>query len=192
MNETEFEHADDRATLAALARTLPPVAPPDDLFDRVLGEISGEATVVPLRPRRWRVALGGLAVVAAAAALVLAVVTTTESGGPAARTTLEAKDGSSVTGEAELFDPDLAGGRVTIALRDVPPAPSGHHYEVWVLREGTNEMEAVGAFTPTSEKVNLDLQLPGPGDFVAVDISVEENGGPPEHSGTSLAGGSFA
>ena len=54
------------------------------------------------------------------------------------------------------------------------------------------EMEAVGAFTPTSGDVELDLPLPGPGDYAAVDVSVEEDGGPPAHSDTSLAGGTFS
>ena len=37
----------------------------------------------------------------------------------------------------------------------------------------------------------LELPLPGPGDYRAVDVSVEADGGPPEHSSVSLAGGSF-
>ena len=39
--------------------------------------------------------------------------------------------------------------------------------------------------------VELDLPLPGPGNDAAVDISVEEDEGPPAHSDTSLAGGTF-
>ena len=57
--------------------------------------------------------------------------------------------------------------------------------------DGGGEMESVGAFTPTSNDVELDLPLPGPGDYAAVDVSVEEDGGPPVHSDTSLAGGTF-
>ena len=49
-----------------------------------------------------------------------------------------------------------------------------------------------GVFTPTSSDVELELPLPGPGDYAAVDVSVEENGGPPAHSDTSLAGGTFS
>ena len=67
-----------------------------------------------------------------------------------------------------------------VTLRDVPPAPSGHHYEVWVLRRnGGGQMEAIGSFTPTSQTVKLDLPLPGAGDYAAVDISVEQDGGSP-------------
>ena len=38
-------------------------------------------------------------------------------------------------------------------------------------------MEAVGAFTPNGSQVRLKLGLPGPGDYEAVDISVEPDGG---------------
>jgi hypothetical protein len=81
---------------------------------------------------------------------------------------------------------------VQLTLRDVPPAPSSHHYEVWVLRRnGGGQMEAIGSFTPTSKTVKLDLPLPGAGDYVAVDISVQQDGGSPLHSNTSLANGAF-
>jgi len=43
----------------------------------------------------------------------------------------------------------------------------------------------------TSSDVTLDLPLPAPGNYAAMDISVQANDGPPTHSGTSLAGASF-
>ena len=52
-------------------------------------------------------------------------------------------------------------------------------------------MTAVGSFTPASRNVKLKLPLPEPGDYAAVDISVQENGGPAAHSSVSLAGGAF-
>jgi hypothetical protein len=51
--------------------------------------------------------------------------------------------------------------------------------EVWVLRrEAEGEMEAVGVFVPTSATPDLEFRLPGPGDYEAVDVSVEPDGGP--------------
>ena len=98
-----------------------------------------------------------------------------------------------VRGQAELFAPESDSGRLVLELEDVPDAPAGHHYAVWVLRPGTGvEMEPVGAFSPNGGSARLDLPLPGPGEYVAVDISVQEDGGSPVHSGTSLAGASFA
>jgi hypothetical protein len=52
-------------------------------------------------------------------------------------------------------------------------------------------MEAVGVFTPIAQDVELELRLPGPGTYRAVDVSVEPDGGSAEHSGRSLAGGRF-
>ena len=69
----------------------------------------------------------------------------------------------------------------------MPPPPVDHFYEVWVLRAGTDVMVSVGTFTPESSDVHLELSLPAPGAYAAVDISVEDSGGPQEHSGTSLA-----
>jgi len=40
--------------------------------------------------------------------------------------------------------------------------------------------------------VKLDLPLPGAGDYAALDISVQQDGGSPEHSNTSLANGAFS
>ncbi len=186
----------DRATLAFVERSLPRLTPPADMFDRILAEIRPEATVVPLRPRAHRRAVVSVvgAVAAVAAVVLIAVVALggDDLGSPDARAAISGKSDPSVTGEAVLYGATSDGGTVQVSLRDVPAAPSGHHYEVWVLRsDAGGEMEAVGSFTPTSSDVDLKLPLPGPGDYAAVDVSVEENGGPPAHSDTSLAGGTF-
>ena len=187
----------DRATLAVVEQSLPRVVPPDDMFDRILAEIRPEATVVPLRPRAHRrVAVPVVGAVAAIAAVVLIAVIAlrgNDLGSPDARAAISGKSDPTVTGEAALYGATADGGTVRVSLHGVPLAPSGHHYEVWVLRRNAGgEMEAVGSFTPTSSDVRLDLPLPGPGDYAAVDVSVEENGGPPIHSDTSLAGGTFS
>ena len=52
-------------------------------------------------------------------------------------------------------------------------------------------MEAVGTFTADGDDARLELRLPGPGDYQAVDVSIEPDSGPAEHSGISLAGGTF-
>lgn len=197
MDDADLLTPDDRETLAKLERSLPRVRPADDLFDRILAEVRPEATVVPLHRASRRRLLApalGVAAAAAAAAVAIAVVATGGDGlgSPDARAAISGKSAPAVTGEAALYAAGSAGGTVLVSLQDVPPAPSGHHYEVWVLREGSEEMEAVGVFVPDSESVELELELPGPGPYVAVDISVEEDGGPPAHSDTSLAGGTFS
>jgi hypothetical protein len=193
--QREFE--EDQATIAFLAQALPRVTPPADMFDRILAEIRPTATVVPLRPRAHRRVIvpiaGALAAVAAVVLIAVVALGGDNLGTPDARAAISGKSDPSVSGEAELFGVNADGGTVRVSLRNVPPAPSGHHYEVWVLREeGGGAMESVGVFTPTSSDVELDLPLPGPGNYAAVDVSVEEDDGPPAHSDTSLAGGAFA
>ena len=193
-DENQFEI--DQATLAFVERSLPRVTPPADMFDRILAEIRPEATVVPLRPKAHRRAIvpvaGALAAVAAVVLIAVVALGGDDLGPPDARAAISGKSDPSVSGEAELFGVNADGGTVRVSLRDVPPPPSGHHYEVWVLREeGGGAMESVGVFTPTSSAVELDLPLPGPGNYAAVDVSVEEDDGPPAHSDTSLASGAF-
>jgi hypothetical protein len=185
----------DRATLAHLERLLPRVTPPADTFDRILAEIQPEAAVIPLRPKaRRRLVVAAAALTAVAAAIVIATVAGGNGPGPPdARAAITGKSDPAVTGEARLYGSTADGGTVQLTLRDVPHPSTGHHYEVWVLRrDGAGQMEAIGSFTPTSHTVKLDLPLPGAGDYTAVDISVEQDGGPPRHSNTSLATGAFS
>jgi anti-sigma-K factor RskA len=195
MTYTDHSRYDDDEMLEVIGRSLPRVTPPADMFDRILAEVAPEATVVPMQPRsRRRRLLPVAGALAAAAAIVLAVVAIGRDTAPTpdARAAISGKSDRAVTGQATLYGSNAAGGTVRISLRDVPPAPSGHHYEVWVLRSnGDGVMEAVGSFSPSTSDVRLDLPLPGPGDYAAVDISVEEDGGSPAHSDTSLAGGTF-
>ena len=188
----------DRATLADLERLLPRVSPPADMFGRILVEIRPEATVIPLRPGKAqrRIVVAAATTFAAVAAVIAISILAPgrNSLGPAdARAAIAGKSDPAVAGEARLYGSGAGGGTVEVTLRDVPAAPRGHHYEVWVLRRnGGGQMEAIGSFTPTAHTVKLDLPLPGPGDYAAVDISVEQDGGSPQHGNTSLAGGAFS
>ena len=187
----------DGDPLETIEHSLPRVTPPADLFDRILAEIHPEAKVVPLpsRSRRRMVVPVVGALAAVAAVIVVAVVATRGGGlGPAdARAAISGKSDPAVKGQAVIYGTGAAGGIVRISLVDVPPAPSGHHYVIWVLRKNTGgAMESVGSFSPASKTVDLELPLPGPGTYAAVDISVEEDGGPAAHSDTSLAGGVFS
>lgn len=193
-DERDQDHVEEQI-FSALAVSLPRVAPPSDLFDRVLAEAAPEAKVVPLRRRSrraWTWTTGAAA--AAAAVLVVAVGLSLLDGdeSPAARAALEAGTDAGVTGEALLYAPDGPDGRVAVSLRSVPASPTGHHYEVWVLPAGSDEMLSVGTFhTEETRDVELEFSLPEPGTYAAVDVSVEEDEGPAEHSDTSLATGFF-
>lgn len=187
----------DARTLVLLEQALPRVAPPADLFDRILDGVRAEAKVVPLaaarRSRRTRAwVAGGLA---AAAAVVVAVAVGLSLGDeglgdPDARAAISSTSDSTVHGEAALYGD---AGKIVVSLDDVPRAPSGHHYEVWVLPEGSEAMVSLGTFEPAAdgEDVTLELDLPAAASYAAVDVSVEEDAGPAAHSDTSYGTGFF-
>jgi anti-sigma-K factor RskA len=189
-----------RSTVSLLEAHVAREAPGYDLFAGILAKIEPDASQAPGAPRTtWslRRALPAFAIGAAATASVFAIAFALESSGglgtpDAVAAVRGTPEFAGVHGEALLFDSGTPEGLLRLELADVPAAPAGEHYEVWVLRPSTGDaMEAVGVFDPTTSEVNLELGLPGAGDYVAVDISVEPDAGSPEHSGTSLAGGTF-
>ena len=188
---------DDERDFDRLSSTLPRVTPPGDLWDRIAEEIREPAAeVIPLRRRRLgpgRLAAAGAAIAAVAAAVVAVIVVVTGAGEHAAAVAaiVAHERGGDVHGTARLYSPMRPDGRVHLSLASVPSPPDGHHYEVWVLGRGQTTMTAVGSFTPAARTVSLDLPLPAPGDYAAVDISVQQNDGPAAHSSVSLAGGTF-
>ena len=199
----EFES--DRATVERLGLVADRAITTPDLADRLVAATTaaprGDTARARPRPawpgvrwRRWVPALGS-AVAAAAAAVAITLVATRDPGlgTPEVRATVVSHAGQApVTGTAALYRPGHSDGRVVLDLASFPAAPPGHHYAVWVLRTGATAMEAVGTFaTDRTQSVHLELRLPGSGRYGALDISVEEDAGPPEHSGTSVAGATF-
>ena len=195
----------DEAVVAALRSAVAPVAPPADLGDRIVALTRTEATsaVTPapaaagwwsrLR-RRPLVPVLAAAFVAAAAAVAITLIATNDPGlgAPTVEASVVNHDPSmNVGGTAALYDPSRPDGKVVVNLTSLPPAPAGHHYEVWVLRSGATQMEAVGSFSPDQPSVRLELPLPGSGTYGALDVSVEEDSGPADHSGKSVAGATF-
>jgi hypothetical protein len=202
MDHDNIDREDDD-TLEALGRALPRTTPASGLGDRIMAAVAVDAAkepraeVIPMASRRRRTILTSLAVAACAAALAVGmtawVAGESDAPGPlTASTSVVAEGGAQVTGTAELYAADSPGGTLRVSLTDVPPPPPGHHYEVWVLAKGSDEMIAVGSFTPASRDVDLSLPLPAPADYAALDISIEPNDGPPAHSTISLAGAKFS
>jgi hypothetical protein len=191
-----FTSDDARAVEEMLRRGLAPVAPSADLLDRIVARVREEeprGRVLPFRRRPVALAAGAAAAAAAAAvALTLAVSGGDRLGSPSAQAAIVPHEAARVSGTARLYDPHAANGVVVVSLRSLPPAPAGHNYEVWVLRKGSKQMTAVGSFTPRGKSVELRLPLPAPGDYAALDVSVQQTDGPPQHSGESIAGATFA
>ena len=193
-----FDVHDDERTLAALGRALPRVAPPDDLYSRIVAATeTPEPLTAPVllharRPRLGVTFTAAALAAAAAVAITIGVRSGTGLGTPTASAAVTAHLASTrVQGRAQLFRSTAPNGILRLRLRDVPTPPRGSHYEVWVLRRGSTQMTAVGSFTPAKPTVSLSLPLPAAGSYAAVDISVQKNDGPPEHSNVSLAGASF-
>ena len=204
-----------RAVVDTLESGLAREAPPIGLFDAVLSRIDAERTAEQPAPtpaeateptvvrRRRRFHLGGrrlvapfaagFAVAVAVVAIAFAVSSGTGLGTPDARAAVRGTpEFATVHGDAQLFSTGTQDGVLVLDLDDVPPPAAGKHYEVWVLRQSSGgAMEAVGAFTPDGSRVRLKLGLPGAGNYEAVDVSVEPDGGSASHSGLSLAGGRF-
>jgi len=195
-----------RSTVAMLESAVARQRAPDDLFDAILTQVERERAPVSVAaptPRanrftwRPRILIPSFAAgVATAAAVAIIAVALSSNGGLGTRDAVAAVQGTpeftGVQGEARLYDSTREDGRLMLDLADVPTPAPGEHYEVWVLRDGPGDaMEAVGVFRPTAHDVELELRLPGPGNYQAVDVSVEPDGGSAEHSGRSLAGGRF-
>jgi hypothetical protein len=176
------EHAD---TVERVERGVARAKPPDDLFDRILAE-TRPAEVVPRRRQVVRTASPVLAAVVAAVAAVVATLGLTRGDGlgdPALRGALAS---STVQGSAALYEPDRPDGKLVVDLDRVPAPPSDSFYELWLSRPDGTRI-SVGSFTPDDGEAHFEVPLPTPGTYVSIDISVEEDDGPPEHSGQSLA-----
>jgi anti-sigma-K factor RskA len=174
-----------RATVRALERVLPREPAPGHLFEagRKMPRAWGLPSVRPLH----------LAVVGAVALLVATLgIVVLRGGGPEpdARAELIPASSGDVRGEALLFDSGSDDGRLVLELRDVPPLAPERHYQVWVLRVGNEALEPVGVFSARGA-FDGEFRLPGRGRYAAVDVSIEEDAGAAEHSGRSLAAGTF-
>jgi hypothetical protein len=142
---------------------------------------------MPGTTRRPKLAVpAGAALVALVAALVVAVAV---SGGPSPSlsASLVAHGSSGASGRAEVFDPTTRNGRLVLQLKGLGSAPAGEHYTVWVQRSGSTEMTPVSSLSSGAD-VRLDVPLPSPGRYSAVDISLQRDDAPPLHSSHSVAG----
>ena len=179
---------------AQLEHDLPRVAPRAGLLDEIVAALPVADRPAPVAPQRggwWRrrppfaIPAGG-ALVALVAALVIALVV---SGGPAPAESaaIVAHGRSGAHGRVEIFDPATTEGRLVVSLKGLGPAPAGEHYTVWVLRSGVAEMTPVASLAEGRD-VRLDLPLPSPGRYDALDISLQRDDASPVHSSISVAG----
>ena len=177
------------------------VTPPADLWDRIAAGVSlAEPTVLADRRDSGRRSGGsrnsGRRIVFAAAAAVLILVagavgirlvdssrTSTEV---VASTTLDVIEGPA-TAQAKL----LRSGnteRLVVTTENMPAAPAGSHYELWLVDPKVTSPQSLGPMTGSTE-VLIPASI-DPAIYPVVDISLQENG-THDHSGHSLLRGTL-
>ena len=196
---SEQHDPDTELDFARMQQDLPRVAPRADLFDEIAAALPSRAqeptaTPAPVARVRWWLRRplavpAGMALAALVAALVIALAV---SGGPSpdASAPIVAHGANGVSGRADLFDPSSPDGRLVVHLKGLAVAPAGDHYTIWVLRAGVREMTPVASIV-SADDARLDLPLPGPGPYTALDISLQRNDASAAHSGTSVGGATF-
>ena len=133
--------------------------------------------------------------VAAAAALVVAV----GFGVVSATAHRSAPSLAAVAALHHLDAPVSAEGRVTVhattaelqmhvVTTGLPTLPPNHFYEVWLLNPTSNKMLPLGVLSVTGTST-FSIAKPIMSQFSAVDISLQDNDGSPQHSSTSVLRG---
>ena len=189
MSDDALGIPEHRDTVERLEQGVARAAPPDDLFDRILDDVRPSDTVIPFRRRRFPAWASAAAAAAAAtaAAVVLTLAVTGEDEGLGTPIKTVRISNERVEGTLALYRPD-GGNRVLVADLDrVPRPPQDHYYELWISRPGSDVKIPIGSFNPSDGKVHLVVPLPTEDKRLTVDISIEEETGPPGHSGQTIA-----
>lgn len=171
---TEFQQL-----TGALGESVPPVAPPPQMRERLLAQVAHtpQDNVRVLRPRRrtqW--------FAAAAAAVVLAGGATTVALWPQTPTTVSAVQQVESASDATTFTAPMGNGtmrivaskslnRSVIRLSDVSALPSGQVYQAWMLAD-TGPVSA-GLVTPGQDTVMKG----SPNAATGAAVTVEPTGG---------------
>ncbi len=148
----------------------------------------------PVQPRR------GLRILAVAAAMVVVaglgvgvgtVVADRDDAPPSPQqtATLEAVTGDG-SGEVSMTEDD-GRTRMTIRTQDLPAANQGQFYYAWLLDPATNKMLPLGQVGP-SGTASFEVSDTLLAAYSAVDVSLEDDDGDPQHSPTSVLRATYA
>ncbi len=146
------------------------------------------------RQQRWRRIAAAAAVVVVAAGTFGVINANT----PDTTTELVAsvelqplKEGGS--GTAELITVDGV-EQLRISAADLPPAPEGHHYEMWLIDAGVTDPRSLGSLPSGQQEIVVDVpEGVDPDQYPIVDINLQVDG-QEQHSGvdTSVLRGTLA
>lgn len=78
--------------------------------------------------------------------------------------------------------------KMLVSTEGLPSAPANHFYEVWLLAPQTNKMLPLGVLSVTGAST-YSISPTIMSQFSAVDISLQDNNGSPQHSSTSVLRG---
>lgn len=164
---------------------------------RALGTVPTVDAMVELPPgprRRGPVLLAAAAVlvVGGAAATTYAVLggddAPEESSELLAAVDLSPVEGSA-SGRVEMSSDDTR-TRMTFTTEDLPPAGQGRFYEAWLFDPDTQKMLPLGTLGPEGTATfEVDQSLLA--GYSAIDVSLEDDDGDPEHSVTSVLRASY-
>ena len=146
------------------------------------------------RQQRWRRVAAAAAVVVVAAGTFGVINTNSPDASYelVASVDLEPlKDAGS--GTAELITVDGV-EQLRISAADLPPAPDGHHYEMWLIDAEVTDPRSLGSLPPGQQEIVVDVpEGIDPDRYPIVDINLQVDG-EEQHSGvdTSVLRGSLA
>jgi anti-sigma-K factor RskA len=169
--------ADWERRLMPLSALVPPVAPPETLFDRIEASIGAPAANENRRLVWPAVALASMAIAAGLAAfIVLRPVPP-----PVVAVLLPASGGVPVL--VAVAEPS---GRTLVRATSAIPVQSGRDLELWAMKAGATRPESLGIIPPSGRETPANL---APGTMLLV--SLEPKGGSPtgQPTGPVLYGG---
>ena len=174
--------------------------PPADLFARIAERVTVESAlwpidhpvVVSMNKRRLGRASGWLAA-AAVVALVAGVATMFAVRSPSSTEQVVAtaelrqlEPLGATTASAQLVT-ESGRTHLVIDATDMPPAPAGSEYELWLIDRGVTDPRSLGTVTGSSDVV-VPMAI-DPTKYPIVDISIEPQDGNRQHSGHSIMRG---
>jgi len=124
----------------------------------------------------------------------IAAPTTTTTAPPDASVAFIRKGDIEADGTVAMADIDGTDGAeqlMTVDVSELPPAPDGSFYEVWLLQPDTEQMLAVGVL-PNSGVASFALPAAIVANYQAVDVSVQPDDGGVVHSGESILRATYA
>ena len=176
MDEHDLEHVE-----AALRAAGPPLDPPAHYAQAARRAALSEPEVVRLdsvrhRRRGWQRPVLAVAVIAASTIAALVIGVGGSSHMVVERTIpLSATAGSHASASVDFGEADGPVRPVVLKVTDLPPAPNGKYYEMW-MSDGDEEMP-VGAFDTASDgSVTAKMTIPSDMGWDRCWVTVEDNG----------------